>query len=41
MIGATWEEIYRWAACHAGKYEQFCTYIEQKTRSLKKAFRTV
>jgi hypothetical protein len=27
MIGATWEEIYRWAACHAGKYEQVCTYI--------------
>ena len=37
----TWEEIYRWAACHTGRFETLCTYFEQKTLGLKKAFKTV
>lgn len=39
FLQVTWEEIYRWASCHAGKHERLCTYMEQKTAGLKQAFR--
>jgi hypothetical protein len=41
FLQVTWEEIYRWAACHGNRYDTLCTYFEQKTHSLRKAFRTV
>lgn len=37
----TWEEIYRWAACHGDRDELLCRYMEKKTAKLKKAFKTV